>query len=81
LQTFKLGYIGIPGFMEKNVEQHHASNAGLEGFGKYVKALREKKEPYDGAKVRSWVDAFAPALMTHLKDEVQAFDQLERMER
>ena len=36
-------YIGVPNYMEKNVEQHHAFGPPLEQFELYVKALMEKK--------------------------------------
>ncbi|KAK0129352.1 hypothetical protein ONS95_001280 [Cadophora gregata] len=71
-------YIGTPGWMEKNVEQHHAFAHGLEGFEEYVKALRAGKETYDGVKIQKLVDDFAPVLVEHLSDEIGTFEDLEK---
>lgn len=72
--------IGVQGFMEKNVEQHHAFNPGLEKFEVYVNALREKKEKYDGEKVISLIDGFGTTLTTHLKDEIKTLEDLGQYE-
>jgi hemerythrin-like domain-containing protein len=72
--------IGVEGFMEKNVEQHHAFNPGLEKFEAYVTALREKKEVYDGEKIIALIDGFGTTLTDHLKDEVQTFEDLGQYE-
>lgn len=70
--------IGIVNYMEKNVEQHHAFNPGLKKFEEYVNALREGKEEYDSAKVLSLIDGFGATLAVHLKEEIDAFIELDR---
>ncbi|KAL2060871.1 hypothetical protein VTL71DRAFT_8923 [Oculimacula yallundae] len=70
--------LGIPGFMEKNVEQHHAFSPSLALFEEYVKLLREGKEIYDAARVRKLLDDFAPILARHLTDEIATFEDLEK---
>lgn len=70
-------YIGIKNYMEKNVEQHQAFAAPLLAFEIYVKALMDKKETYDAAKVLSLIDGFGPILTTHLTDEIASFESLE----
>lgn len=72
--------IGVEGFMEKNVAQHHAFNPGLEKFETYVNALRAKEEVYDGEKIISLIDGFGTTLTDHLTDEVQTFEDLEQYE-
>jgi hemerythrin-like domain-containing protein len=67
------------GTLDKNVEQHHGFAPGLQAFEDYVKALREEKAKYDGAKVRSLIDAFGTALIEHLKDEITSFEELQKL--
>lgn len=71
------GYIGNPGWMEKNVAQHHAFAPGFERFEDYVKALQAGTEKFDGAKVIRLVDDFAMILTEHLTDEIATFEELE----
>lgn len=66
--------------MEKNVEQHHAFNPGLEKFEAYVEALRKKKEDFDGKKVVSLIDGFGTTLTDHLRDEIVTFEALQEFE-
>jgi len=70
--------IGVEGFMEKNVEQHHAFNSGLEKLETHVNALRAKEEEYDGQKIISLIDGFGTTLTDHLKDEIRTFEDLEQ---
>ena len=70
--------IGIKGYMEKNVEQHHAFGPGIKAFDDYVTNVREGKEKYDGARVRAIIDGFGTVLTDHLKDEIASFEELER---
>lgn len=70
-------YIGIPGFMEKNIEQHHAFGPGIAAYEEYLKVLREGKENYDGAKVCSIIDSFGTILRQHLSDEIATLEALE----
>ncbi|PMD22662.1 hypothetical protein NA56DRAFT_570060, partial [Hyaloscypha hepaticicola] len=66
-------------YMDKNVEQHHEFEPGLQALQEYATALREGKVKYDGAKVLSLIDAFSNALLEHLKEEVTSFEELEKL--
>lgn len=68
--------IGKEGFMEKNVQQHHAFFAGLEKFEGYIDAVREKREGFDGMKIVGLIDGFGTTLTDHLVDEVKTFEDL-----
>jgi hypothetical protein len=55
--------------MEDAVEEHKAFGAGVEEFHSYVS--NTKPEEYDGTKLRSIIDSFAPALLKHLQAEIK----------
>lgn len=57
------------GSMEESAEEHKLFGDGIDEFYKYVSDT--KPEEYDGAKLRSIIDSFAPALIKHLRAEVQ----------
>lgn len=69
--------IGIPGFMEKNVEQHEAFGPGLGEYDAYVQACQENKETFDGEKVRKIIDGFGGILTQHLTEEIATLLSLE----
>jgi len=69
-----------PGFMDKNVEQHHAFHAGIEAFTQYLRSVSEGSQAYAGVKIRELVDAFMPALREHLSDEIGTLLALEKYE-
>lgn len=71
-------YVGVPNYMEKNVEQHHAFAPGMEKFENYVKAVKEGKEGFDAEKVRSLIDNFGPILTQHLKEEIESLEELDK---
>ncbi|KDR77180.1 hypothetical protein GALMADRAFT_1327590 [Galerina marginata CBS 339.88] len=56
--------------MAHNLEQHEAFHASMDAFQDYMKKVQLKKEPYDGAKARELVEAFANDLSQHLHDEI-----------
>jgi hemerythrin-like domain-containing protein len=68
----------MPGFMEKNVEEHQAFANGLTTYDAYVGSLREGKEQYDGAKVLKLIDSFGEILTEHLKGEIETILSLEQ---
>jgi hypothetical protein len=70
-------YIGIPGFMETNVEQHRAFGPGVGEYDDYVKACQEGKETFDGERVRRIIDGFGAILTQHLTEEVDTMLGLE----
>jgi len=63
-------YIGIPGYMAPNIEQHHAFEPGSQELDKYVVDCREGREKFDGLKVRAIIDRFGEVLSQHLADEI-----------
>ena len=69
--------IGVPGYMEKNVDQHHAFAPGLKLFEDYVNGLKAGKETFDGKRVTEIIDGFGEVLTIHLKEEVEFFEGLE----
>lgn len=62
--------------MEHNIEQHHAFLPGLEAFGKYAQACLKKEQTFDAKHFLGLMDAFAPVLSTHLKDEIDTLRSL-----
>ncbi|TAQ90019.1 hypothetical protein B7494_g1646 [Chlorociboria aeruginascens] len=72
--------IGIPGYMEKNVDQHRAFGPGVQAYEDYIKDLREGKAKYDGDKICSIIDSFGPPLTKHLSEEIETFLGLEKYE-
>lgn len=69
---------GEKGMMEANVEQHHAFHDPLEAFDQYIKAIAAGQDKYDGKKVVGLIDAFGPALMQHLADEIPTIQGLRK---
>jgi hemerythrin-like domain-containing protein len=74
-------YIGIPGYMQVNVDQHHEFEPGKLEFQAYVKGVREGTEKYDGQRVQKLIDAFAPTLAQHLSDEIDFLVGLEKFDK
>lgn len=60
---------GVPGIMDGNVEQHKASEAGLEKFKDYV--FNTKPEDFDGEELRRILDSFGHILDEHLHAEIK----------
>jgi hypothetical protein len=71
-------YIGIEGYMEKNVDQHRLFGPGLKVYDEYIPAVRECKEIFDGMKVRSIIDSFGAVLTQHLTEEIATFEELDK---
>jgi hemerythrin-like domain-containing protein len=59
---------GQKGLMEVNVHQHEEFQPKLAEFNTYVETT--KPRDYSAEKMKELIDAFAPALMTHLVDEI-----------
>lgn len=57
-----------PGFLEGNVNQHHAFQPALKRLLAYSKET--KPEGYDSAILRGIVEEMAPPLRGHLSDEI-----------
>ncbi|KFY88129.1 hypothetical protein V498_06901 [Pseudogymnoascus sp. VKM F-4517 (FW-2822)] len=67
------------GLMEVNVEQHHAFEAGVEAYNTYLQSLlATSTASFSGPELVSIIDSFAPALTTHLADEIPFLLSLRR---
>jgi hypothetical protein len=53
--------------MSTNVEQHKAFTPGFNAFDQYVRTCGGD---YDGARLKTLIDAFAEPLVQHLHDEI-----------
>ena len=71
--------IGTKGAMEKNIEEHYAFEPGVSAFEAYVVAVKDGKEKYDGAKIVALIDVFGSILAKHLVDEIDTFEELEKL--
>lgn len=66
---------GIPGLMQRNVEQHRAFTPGFDMFQDYARTCLPKD--YDGQKIRSLIVEFAEPLTQHLHDEIETLRGLD----
>ncbi len=66
---------GVPGIMERNIEQHRAFTPGFDLFHEYSRTCLP--EHYDGRKIRSLIEDFAEPLSRHLHDEVETLRALD----
>ncbi|KFY35137.1 hypothetical protein V494_06177 [Pseudogymnoascus sp. VKM F-4513 (FW-928)] len=68
------------GLMEANVKQHHEFEAGVESFNTYLQSLRtaNNESSFSVPKLIAIIDSFAPALTTHLSDEIPTLLALRR---
>ncbi|KAF1817441.1 hypothetical protein P152DRAFT_19287 [Eremomyces bilateralis CBS 781.70] len=58
-----------PGIMAGNQAQHNAFHDGMEKFSEYAK--NTKPDEYKWDEMKAVIDAFAPSLYTHLREEIQ----------
>lgn len=65
-----------PGLMDGNIAEHEQFNAGLEEFERYIAAVADGKEAYDGQKIKDLIDSFMPVLNNHLASEIETLLQL-----
>jgi hypothetical protein len=66
----------IKGIMERNIEQHRAFTPGFDLFYEYARTCQPKD--YDGRKLKSLIDDFAPPLTQHLRDEIETLRALDK---
>ncbi|OBT76665.1 hypothetical protein VF21_03932 [Pseudogymnoascus sp. 05NY08] len=66
------------GLMEVNVEQHHEFEAGIESYNTYLQSLLPTGTSFSAPKLLAIIDSFAPALTTHLADEIPSLLSLRR---
>ena len=62
--------------MAGNLEQHEAFQEGLHKLHDY--ALNTKASTYNAAAVTKIIDSFAPALIKHLREEIDTFLALDK---
>jgi hypothetical protein len=62
---------GQPDVMRSSLEDHRAFEHGLAGFNAYVQET--EKEDYNGQKLRWLLEALAPTLGQHVKNEPPNF--------
>jgi len=67
---------GIPGLMERNVEQHRVFTPGFERFQEYATTCSPAE--YDGRKLCELVEDFADPLTTHLYEEIDTLRELDQ---
>ena len=67
---------GVKGIMERNIEQHRAFTPGFDQFHEYARTCLPKD--YDGAKLKSLIEAFAQPLTQHLHDEIETLRALDQ---
>ena len=65
---------GKPGFMKREVEQHHAFEPELKKLRQYAAA--GKADVYDSTELQGIIDGFAGILQQHLQDEISTLLEL-----
>lgn len=71
---------GVPGLMDGNVHEHEAFHDGLAAYEGYLDEVKEEKVELDGEKLRALIDGFMPTLYTHLVNEIDTLNALEKYE-
>ena len=63
---------GNAGTMQTNIQQHVAFHSGLVDLQAYLASVQADSSAtsYDGPKLKQLIDAFAPALVQHLYEEI-----------
>ena len=64
-----------PGIMKGNTQQHQGFLPELHNFADYVQ--RTGAESFSSDSLRGFVDSFAPALTTHLREEIDTLLELD----
>lgn len=67
-----------PGLMDGNVAEHEEFQVGLEKFNKYVLAVADGRDEYDGQKMKDLLDTFMSTLHHHLVSEISTLIDLSR---
>jgi len=68
------------GVMQRNHEEHESFLKGFLAFDVYVSGVRDNGKEYDGGEVVRLIDAFGPALESHLRSEIGLLQSLEKDE-
>lgn len=61
-------HTGISDLMNDNIQQHRKIDVAFEKLHKYVETV--PRERYDGTKLRTLMDAFAPDYQKHMDAEI-----------
>lgn len=69
-------YSGVKGIMDTNLAQHHAFEEGLKRFKEYVYSV--KAEGWDREEFKRILESFTPALVKHLREEIQTLLALDK---
>ncbi|KAH6996478.1 hypothetical protein BKA56DRAFT_666700 [Ilyonectria sp. MPI-CAGE-AT-0026] len=69
---------GVPGLMDANVDEHKAFHDGFLVYIEYLDKVRAKKEEFDGERLVSIIDSFAPVLRDHLEHEIDSLLALDK---
>jgi len=71
----------LPGFMDVNIQQHHAFEKEFKAFETWISELASKgrTSEFDGAKCNALIDAFAPPLVKHLNEEIFTFVNIPKL--
>lgn len=69
---------GVPGLMDANVDEHKAFHDGFEVYIEYLDKVRAEKEEFDGERLVSIIDSFAPVLRDHLENEIDSLLALDK---
>lgn len=62
------------GFLSKNVDQHASFMPALTRFVATLEAMQTGAEPFDGTEIGRQVQAFGPALVEHLSEEIDTLN-------
>jgi hemerythrin superfamily protein len=72
---------GETGAMNRNVQQHHEFEPGLNAYQKYINEVLKGKEKYSWAKFKEIIDSFMPVVREHLSEEIDTLIGLEKYDR
>lgn len=73
---------GEKGIMDRNIEQHHAFESGMETWVQYTSECmkRDGMENFDATQFRKLINGFAPQLVEHLSEEILTLLALDKYE-
>ncbi|KPI35407.1 uncharacterized protein AB675_11721 [Cyphellophora attinorum] len=69
---------GQPDIMNENVAEHTTFHAGLQELRNYAKQTRDDTTRHSSEEVIRIIDSFAPALTTHLRNEIPTVLQMQQ---
>ncbi|KAH8172193.1 hemerythrin HHE cation binding domain-containing protein [Sarocladium implicatum] len=69
---------GVGNIMETCMEEHHAFEAGLDAYEKYLADVKAGKAELDGQKLTNLIDELMPTLYSHLDNEIETLMSLKQ---